>query len=254
MHFARAFLILSALLGVARADDAFALFRPGESLTYRVGWGMLGHAGDMKISAQAEMIDGKPHIRTTTTTGTQGFVRLLYSFDGDAGMLFDAADGRLLNASARTRAGKKKTDASITFDYARREADYVDHLRPVRSTTLAVPPGRPMDLITALIQTRVWALSPGQSREAVVLFDNEFYPLLITAEREETIPTLQGPRKTVLLVPRMIGAPKGMFRRGGEVRVWVSADDDRLPLRFEVKLKVGTAYAVLSDYRPPANP
>jgi len=34
-------------------------------------------------------------------------------------------------------------------------------------------------------------------------------------------------------------------------RVWVSADADRLPLRFEVKLKVGTAYAVLTEYLPP---
>jgi hypothetical protein len=52
----------------------------------------------------------------------------------------------------------------------------------------------------------------------------------------------------------MIGKPKGMFRRGGEVHVWVSADADRLPLRFEVKLKVGTAFAVLTDYRPPSAP
>jgi hypothetical protein len=42
-----------------------------------------------------------------------------------------------------------------------------------------------------------------------------------------------------------------MFKRGGEVRVWVSQDDDQLPMRFEVKMKVGTGLAVLTDYEKP---
>jgi hypothetical protein len=49
----------------------------------------------------------------------------------------------------------------------------------------------------------------------------------------------------------MTGTPKGMFRKGAEVRVWVSTDRERLPLRFEVSLKVGTAYATLSNYQAP---
>jgi hypothetical protein len=214
---------------------------------------VLGHAGELKIGAQAEKTeDNQALVRVTTTSSTRGFVRMLYSFGGDLWTLFDARDGRMLTASATTHSSKAKTHASIDFDYDKREANYVDHLKPTRSTTLHVPPGRPMDMITALIQTRVWGLAPGESRDALVLFDDEFYSLQITAEREETVATPNGPRRALLLIPRMIGKPKGMFRRGGEVKVWVSADEDRLPLRFEVKLKVGTAYAVLSDYRPPA--
>ncbi|MDF3059530.1 MAG: hypothetical protein K0R17_3745 [Rariglobus sp.] len=253
MNFLR-LLLLSSLLwhAAARADEAVTLLRPGETLTYRVGWGVLGHAGDLKISAQAETIDDAARLRVTTTSSSRGLVRMLYPFDGDVWTLFDPHDGRLLGASATTRSSKEKTHATITFDYEKREASYVDHLNASRSAAVPLPDGRPMDLITALIQARAWGLTPGQSRDAMVLFDDEFYALKITAEREETITTPKGPRRTLLLIPRMIGKPKGMFRRGGEVRVWVSADEDRLPLRFEVKLKVGTAYAVLTDYRPPA--
>lgn len=246
--------LLSLLLWHAvRGEEPVALLRPGEALTYHVGWALLGHAGEMKISAEAQTADDKtPRLRVVTTSATRGFVRMLYSFDGDVWTSFDPSDGRLLDASATTRAKKKHTQVSISFDYAKREAHYIDHLQPRRSTTLPIPPGQPMDMITALIQTRVWTLAPGQSRDALVLFDDEFYPLQITAEREETISTPKGKRRAMLLIPRMIGHPKGMFRRGGEVRVWVSLEEDRLPLRFEVKLKVGTAYAVLTDYQPPA--
>ncbi len=251
MYLARLLLLCLPFVAAARADTEIELLKSGESLTYRVGWGLLGHVGDMTISGREETIDGRPHLRISTTSATRGFVRMLYSFNGDASTLFETGDGRLLSATAKTRSSKKPTHASIAFDYARREAAYVDHLNPNRSRTQPIPPGHPVDLMTALIQTRAWSLSPGQSREALVLFDDEFYSLQITAEREETISTPDGPRQTLLLIPRMIGKPKGMFRRGGEIRVWVSADEQRLPLRFEVKLKVGTAYAVLSDYRPP---
>ena len=253
-------LAMIALCTFARAEEPppappstppVSLLRPGESLTYHVGWGVLGHAGDMKIIATSDIVDGQPRTRVTTSSATQGFVRFLYRFDGEARMWFDPVDGRLTAASATTEAKKSKTNASITFNYAKHEASYVDHLRPERTGPRALPDGLPMDMVTALIQTRAWALTPGQSRDVLVLLDDDFYPLQITAEREETISTPTGDRKAVLLIPRMIGTPKGMFRRGGEVRVWVSADDSRLPLRFEVKVKVGTAYAVLSAYEPP---
>ena len=248
----RLLLLLLLALSVARADEnAVALLQPGEVFTYRVGWGLFGKAGVIKISAQAETAeDNRSLIRVTTATSSRGLIRALYPFDGDATMMFDPKEGRLISGIAATKSAKTKTRASINFDYEKGVANYVDHLREKRSATITLPPGRPMDLITSLIQSRTWGLAPGQTREALVLFDKEFYPLLITATGEETISTYRGRQKAVLLVPTMIGTPKGMFRRGGEVRVWISADEQRLPLRFEVRLKVGTAYAILTDYQP----
>lgn len=253
MSLARLLLLALLLPAFARADEKIALLQPGEALTYRVSWGLLGQIGEMKISASAETVDGKESIRVNTTSATRGFVRTFYPFDGSAWTLFDAGTGRLLSGAATTKTSKKSTSASILFDYVKGEAVYTDHLRAKRSATLPLPDdAAPVDLITSLIQGRIWELQPGQSREALVLFDDEFYPLLITAEREETLSTASGPRKAILLVPTMPENPKGMFKRGGEVKVWVSADKDRLPLRFEVKLKVGTAYATLSHYDPPS--
>jgi hypothetical protein len=51
----------------------------------------------------------------------------------------------------------------------------------------------------------------------------------------------------------MAGEPRGLFRRGGRIAVWISADEARLPVRFEVAVAVGTATATLVDYTPPLN-
>ena len=249
----RFFLLVSLLLLPAlRAQESVSLLKPGETLTYNVGWGPIGHAGEIKIVAQSEVVDGRSQLLVQTYTRTRGFIRTLLRFDGNAQTRFDPNSGRLLSAAAATVQKNKNTQASMTLDYDKREIGYVDHLEPNRSSTLPLPSGEPMDMITALIQTRSWDLELGQSHDALVMFDNVFYPLRITAEGEETISTPKGPRQALLLIPRMIGTPRGMFRKGGEVRVWVSTDRDRLPLRFEVRLKVGTAYATLSDYQAPA--
>jgi hypothetical protein len=253
MRLPQLLLFLSVILSLAvRAEEPVALLKPGEALTYNVGWGPVGHAGEIKIVAQSEVVNGQPQLLVSTKTRTRGFIRKLLRFDGTAQTRFDARSGRLLSAAATTTSKKKNTQASMTLDYAKREIGYVDHLEPQRSSTLPLPSGEPMDMITALIQSRSWDLELGQSHDALVMFDNQFYPLTITAEREETITTEDGPRRALLLIPRMVGTPKGMFRKGGEVRVWVSTDHNRLPLRFEVRLKVGTAYATLSDYQSPA--
>ncbi|MCC5024805.1 MAG: DUF3108 domain-containing protein [Candidatus Synoicihabitans palmerolidicus] len=153
-----------------------------------------------------------------------------------------------MGADATTDTRTKQTRASIHLDYDRDIAIYTDHLRPDRSTDVEMPRLAPVDFLTTLIQTRHWNMKVGDRREVSVLFDDEFYELVITAEKIETVKSPWGKIKALRLVPRMEENPKGMFRRGGEVRVCVSQDGQQLPLRFEVKLKVGTALAILTKY------
>jgi hypothetical protein len=48
--------------------------------------------------------------------------------------------------------------------------------------------------------------------------------------------------------------PKGMFKRGGTVRVWISQDEKHLPVKLEVSMKYGTGTAWLTHYHPPTSP
>jgi hypothetical protein len=43
-----------------------------------------------------------------------------------------------------------------------------------------------------------------------------------------------------------------MFKRGSSVRVWISQDERRLPVKFLVDFKFGSGVATLVNYQPPA--
>jgi hypothetical protein len=245
-------LVLFPLTAACAGSPPLAL-SPGEAFTYRVGWGIFGGAGEIKISARNEILAGLPQLRFTTTTATRGFIRVLFPFDAAAESIFDPRNGRLLATHATSAAGYQHTEAGMVFDYVHATASYVDRLHPERNKpALIIPSGSPADLITSLVQARTYPLKPGDKCPALVLFDDEFYELTIVADHYEKIHTPLGDFETLVLIPRMENDPKGMFKRGGEVRVWITQDTRHLPVQFEVKLKFGTAIARLTAYAPPA--
>src|SRR5690606_21234194 len=111
---------------------------------------------------------------------------------------------------------------------------------------LEMPEGDPADLITTLMKTRRWDIEVGESREVLVSYRDEFYDLTVHAIRIERVSTPMGEFEALVLEPRMEKtAPKGMFKRGATVRIWVSRDVARLPVRFQVEFKIGTGIATL---------
>lgn len=231
------------------ADSQLAL-SPGEHLTFRVGWGIFGSAGEIAIAVADGSADDQMVV--TTTTGTRGFLKNFFPFEARSTALFQASTGLLLNTEEISTSKKKQTQQALSFDYTSRTADYRNEVEPEKSTRLTVPPGQPMDLITALVQTRAWDLKPGEKRDALVIFDDDFYELTIYAEGYETVKTPLGEFQTLVLVPRMEKTePKGMFKRGSTVKVWISQDERRLPVRFQVDFKFGAGVATLVDYRAP---
>lgn len=244
-----ALLLLAALPLIAETKLAV---RDGEAFTYKVSWAVIPGAGEIKIFTASDTSGPAPRLRVTTTTQTRGLARLLLPFDARAESLFDVASGHLLSISESVQQRGRKTEHSVVFDYAAAQALYLVANPAENPRPLPLPAGDPMDLITSLVQTRSWDLKPGEQRDALVLFDDDFYELTLHATRYEEVRTSLGTFKTLMLEPRMEKTPpKGMFKKGSTVRVWISQDERRLPVKFEVEFKIGTGVATLTHYDAP---
>lgn len=251
----RAFLFLSLCAVLSAAPDPSSpinALHPGEAFQYKVAWAVLPGAGEIRINVTDEVVDGTKRLNVTTTTETKGLARLLMRFEAKGEAIYDESTGQCVMLHELSRVKKKTSEHYVTFDYAQKKAIYTPGSWTTESRELPMPDGNPADLITALISTRSWDLRPSEKRDVLVLFDDEFYELTIYAERYEDISTPLGKFRTLVLVPRMEKTePKGMFKRGSSVRVWISQDERRLPVRFEVEFKVGTGTANLVSYTPP---
>lgn len=250
-------LLFIAALPVASAatsSDAPSLpLQAGEQLTYRVSWAIVPGAGRITIEATADPASSPPRLVVNTTTATRGLAKMLLPFEAEGQSTYDATTGRLLTLRDVSTKRRKTTERTVTFDYAQREALYRSSTSS-EPRTLPIPEGNPSDLIMALLQTRTWDLKPGESRDALVLFDDDFYELTIHALRYEEVRTPLGKFRTLVLEPRMEKtAPKGMFRKGASVHVWIAENAPHLPVKFEVEFNIGTGTATLESYTPPAS-
>lgn len=236
---------LAFLMATARALP----LQPGEQLAYRVSWAVVPGAGEIRIAAAQD--DSSRQLRVTTTTATRRLARMLMPFDARSESTFDLATGKLVRLEESNRTRDKVGGFVLSLDPAARTAWFAPtDGRPPQQ--LSVPGDDPHDLIMGLLQTRSWDIGPGGKREAVIVFGSDFYELTIHFARYEEVRTSMGTYRTAVLEPRMDRTPpKGMFKRGGSVRVWIAQDELRLPVRFEVEFKIGTGVATLESYTPP---
>lgn len=240
-----------SLLPAAPAVAApFTVFADGETFTYRVSWAVFWGAGRIVIAAHDNTLNGTPVVRVTVDTSSRGLVRAFYSYDDRAEAVVNKATGQIISARDKSSGGKDASDSETTFDYAKRTVTHVNRARPDRSGTFELPPGDPIDLISCLIDTRTWDVKPGDKRAALVYFDRDVYPVTLTAEAYETVTTSLGTFKTLRLVPRMEHNPKGIFARGGSIRVWVSQGQPKLPVKMQLQLHLGTATLTLIKHDP----
>lgn len=244
-------LLLSLCLPGFALATPFVAIRDGEGFTYKVAFAIFSHAGDIEISGQ-QSASAADRIAITVDTRSRGIVRSLYEFDSKAVADIEQATGRLLRVHETGADPKRPIDNEFVVDYDKRLATYTDRVRPGRSGEIPLPEGGdPLDLISALVQTRDWNLKPGEKRDVVVQFARDFYAISIQAEGYEEVRTPLGKYRALVLVPRMERNPKGLFKRGGEIRVWIAQDGSRLPVKMQLKLRFGSATLSLSEYRPP---
>jgi hypothetical protein len=252
MKYARIFCLIPFLIAAAAGAESELALRDGEQLTFRVAWGIFGNAGEIKIRAEAETNDGAPFLAITTTTSTRGVLRRLFPFEAQAESIYDMRTNRMTVHTENSASNKKKTNLALEFDYEKSVMRFTDFMNSAKNQEFPLPPGNPNDLISSLVQTRTWNLKPGEKRDMNVLFEEELYELTIHALRYEKVKTHLGTFNTLVYEPRMEKTPpKGMFKRGSAVHVWISQDGQRLPVQFEVEFKFGAGIATLIKYEAP---
>jgi len=243
-------LFLFASTPISRAHaEPFTALKDGERFRYQIGWGMFSNAGEIAIEAARDTLDGREIFRVKTKIASRGVIRGLFRFDNRGELTIDAATGRVLTASDGGESGSKRVETRTVFDYVRRIATHTDAVKPDRNRDFPIPDGNPVDLISALIRTRDWKPHLGEYRDALVYFGRDLYPVTLRAENRETIKTPLGTFSTIQLIPRMeTEPPRGVFKRGGEIKVWVSETSEPLPVQMQLNLSFGTARLSLVEH------
>jgi hypothetical protein len=241
--------LLGVLVAQASAAPAAELpFARGERLTLKITYAKL-LAGRATASVTAHERDGRPLLRFVTTAKSQGFFAWLFRFrvDDRTHADWDPHSGCSLGIEKRLREGKAQRDQRVRIDPASGQAEVED--AKIAETLFQLEPCT-LDVLSALYVTRIRGV-PENGRLELPVFDNgKRYTLGVRLLGRETLdlPPPFGKKTPTLVVEPMLLEGTGLFVKEGRLKIWLSDDARRVPVRMRSKVAIGSVSADLEAY------
>ncbi|MDP1769028.1 MAG: DUF3108 domain-containing protein [Nitrospirota bacterium] len=215
-------------------------FQVGEQLTFDISWLNIT-AGTAVMAVSGAGTEGDQSlVKLVTTAQSRPAITKFFPVDNRVESLLDPA--RLLpeHLTFKRREGKKKEDIEYTFH---QKEGKVTVVKGGTTEILDMPPGT-QDVISCLYNTRsALSLQPGTSLTMNVYHDKKNRKVEV---RVEEIETVSGPWGTVETARLLVVMPfQGLFLNQGNIRVWLTNDARRIPVRMKAKVVIGSIVADL---------
>jgi len=241
--------LVAALLAVASALDPSSLpFGPGERATLKITYAHL-LAGRATLSVIAHEIDGRPVLRFVTTAKSQGFFAWLFHFRVDdlTTADWDPESGCSLAIEKRLREGRAVRDQRVRFDPVAGVAEVDDRKVPQRRFELSPCT---LDVLSAFFVARLRGVPDGGELTLPVFDNGKSYLLAVRFLGRERLdlPPPFGRKTPTLVVEPLLLEGTGLFVKEGRLKIWLSDDARRVPVRMRSKVAIGSVSADLERY------
>jgi hypothetical protein len=239
-------LALAALL-------AAPAFGPGESITFRISYAHL-LAGRARLTVADAEAGGRRALELVATARSEGFFAWLFGFRvrDRTIAIWDPATRCSLRIEKSLREGKAARDQEVVFDPAgfARVRD-----KKIKETDFEIEPCS-LDILSALYVTRLRGLPKDGALELPVFDNGKRFRLAVSVvEREKLdLPAPFGKATPVVVVEPRLVEGTGLFvkEKGARLKIWLTDDERRVPVRMRSKVAVGSVSADVERYDPPA--
>lgn len=232
----------------ASKEDIPVPFKAGEWLKFRIHYGIL-NASYATLHITSDAINGVPVYHVVGKGRTTGFASLFFKVDDTYESYFGKEDGLPYRFVRKINEGGYTKDIEINFDYSDREA--VLHDKKVEKKMTFELQDNIQDLISAFYFLRsnydVGDLQIGQSIELDMLYDDDgIFKFRLKYLGKEVLKTKFG--KVECLKFRPYVQSGRVFKEQESLSLWVSNDKNKIPIRIEADLAVGSIKADLDGY------
>ena len=205
-----------------------------QTLTYSVDWRVFP-AGTVTFHQEA---DGDLQ-RITVTGDSIGAVNLIYRVSDRFQSAFNRRTGCSVSFSKQLIEGRRQVNSDLKFNYALgkaifEEKNLVSGITKRQETAI---PSCVTDLLSAIFYTATQPLQVGQSFEIPVFDAGKTIPVTMKTEGKESIKTPSGTYQTVRVQPT---ADAGVVKNRGNIWIWYTDDDRRIPVQMRARLFWGT--------------
>lgn len=220
-------------------------FRAGEVLTYDVSWSSYFTAGVATMSVrEARPSYGSRAYYIVGEGRPSSLLSSMYSLYYKADTLLDVYTLLPQRASLYSQEGKRRRMKVTRFDHAARTADYEVRTASVAKRTVRLP-ALVQDSLSAIYVLRAIRLKEGDRFAMPVCDGGANYRVMFNVGRVEPVKLswgTVGAFRVTTTISDAQGRPVGRA-----MRLWISNDTRRLPVRLQAELAVGSFNLTLRE-------
>ncbi len=220
-------------------------FTVGESLTFKVFYTVAGvyvGAGEAVFNSTLETLNNQPVYHITGDGRTYSFYDNFFKVRDKYESFIDTTTLQPYKFIRNVYEGGYKKYENVTFNKVTNTAITNDGVYKV--------PACVQDVLSAIYYSRNIDFDKYKPEDKIpftLFLDKEVFPMYIRYLGKETIKTKYGKFKAIKFKPLLI---KGTIFEGGEkMTVWVSDDANKIPIRIESPISVGSIKVDMMSYR-----
>lgn len=211
-----------------------------EEMKFNIYW-MGIYAGSASLSVNGE----SESIRIFSRVNSAPFISNFYHVDDRAESIIE--NGKPKYFRLVQIEGKYRGDKETRFDYDSGEIVFINHLKNKMSIHRGINKIY-MDVLSGFFYFRTLRLDKNKPIFIDIFDSDRFATVEIKILKEESIENSDGKEIKALLVKPEL-TTEGLFRRRGEILIWISNDERKIPLKIETKVSIGKITAELKEYK-----
>ena len=225
------------------------VFKSGELLRYKMSYSGFLRAGTAVLELKEKDFNGKKVFYTKGSGWTSGAVKWFFEVDDHYESYFDKDTIKPYLFKRKINEGGYKKEIQIDFNQSSKMATIVDF---INDNEKIVPfPSQAQDMVSSFYYLRnnldTHSLKENDEFDLDMFFDSENYKFKLKYLRKEVLDTEFG--KVPCLVFRPYVESGRVFNEKESLTIWVSDDDNKIPLLIKADLAVGSLKASLIEFK-----
>ena len=234
-------------------------FTKGEVLHFKMTYGIFTVGrGSANIHPNYFKLNGRDCFKVDVFGKTVGLVDWVADVDDQWGAYVDTAALVPHMFYRKIREGNYKKDEQTYFDHPNKKISVKATDRKTgkyKDPKFYEAPPQVRDMISGFLLLRTMDLSRIKINDTLLIagfFEDEFYKLRIVYKGKEVIRTKIGKIHTIVFKPVM---PKNqLFDGENSITAYFSDDKNRIPVKIDAEMFIGSAGVELTDYKGMRNP
>ena len=222
-------------------------FQSGETLIYDIKYGVITAGESVMSIEEFAYKDSIETYRILSVAKTNSFFDKVFKVRDTIESIWRKSDLQALRFTKKLQEGTYRQHR-IHFYYPEQNFTIYTKFGKKGSSEkrMEIPPGT-QDILSAFYYFRGLEFEVGDTLVVNVTADGRNYPAKIVIHGTEKIDTIFGKIECFVTEPLLEG--EAIFKQSGEIYIWVTNDEYRIPIMLSSKVIFGSFRAILKDAR-----